>query len=191
MRRIDPFVYNGTTDCVSRRRISCPCSQHSKVSYSWLLCVFINVGSAIVFSSCSDHQPDKVSPPFRPDPMIQTHEILYEASEPSGMVGHRHIFAVWNLEDSRETIQASTSDSQVWRGIYWLKGDSTRLTNALQFFKAYDNYSNIEPDISQMLSDSDVRYAYANLNKIDGDIVAEAIWICSPKLMKLAYLQGN
>jgi len=104
------------------------------------------------------------------------------------MAGHHQVFALWDLNDSKEEIQSRTSDSEVRDNLYWFKGPSEKLTNALKFFEPYDNYRQVRPKVNEMLGDPDIRYAYTELHGIEGSVAIEGIWVCSPKLLRLAYL---
>jgi hypothetical protein len=140
--------------------------------------------------SCSESGAAKKSPPFNPDGTILTQERSYFASEPAGMTGHQQIFAIWDLGGTTQAIEAATSDVLVRDKLYWLKGPSVKLDDLLKFFDAYSEYQDIRPDIREMLSDPNVRYAYENLEIEDGSVRFGSVWICAPKAKRLAYLDA-
>jgi hypothetical protein len=146
--------------------------------------------TAIFMISCLRKSPEIV-PPFFPYGVIESQKQLNIVTEPAGMTGHQQIFILWDLKGETDKIKYMTSDSNIVDRLYWFAGSSERLKNCLSYFEPFEEYGQIRPFILEMLKDPDVRFGYQDLNILNDDIAFETIWVCSPKLKRLAYLSGS
>jgi len=159
-----------------------------KVRLNLLAAFFIGVVSSCLIS-CSKARP--VVPPLVLNGDITVTLLTNIMTEPSGMTGDQEIFYVWKLNAEEQNINLTTSDS-LGNKLDWLKGQSDQLASALKFFEKYDNFSKVKSDISDMLADPEVRYAFTiGPAFASGEVVYASIWICSPRAKKMAYLSAH
>jgi hypothetical protein len=99
------------------------------------------------------------------------------------------VFRLWHLEATTEQIEAATSGDQIYDGLKWNTVEPSRLKKTLEFLKRSDTYDKFQPYISDMLNDPNLRCAYREYGTYpNGDISYVAMWVCVPRLHKIAYL---
>jgi hypothetical protein len=145
------------------------------------------VAALMFFSSCSN-SPDITQPLALSDGIEST--LLHRVQgPPSGVTGVDEIFMVWHLQATTEQIENATSGAQVYERFEWHKGQSERLQKTLKFLTISDTFNKFQPDISDIVDDPNVRYAYREFwTNRDGSIADVAVWVCSPRANKIAYL---
>lgn len=67
------------------------------------------------------------------------------------------------------------------------------MDQALEFFRAYEQYKTLISTNADILADQNIRYAFVELStsKSDGKIQYARMWVCSPKTQKIMFLSGH
>jgi hypothetical protein len=145
------------------------------------------ITALMLFSSCSN-SPD-IIPPVTGSDGIESTLLHSVQGPPSGVASVDEIFMVWHLQATTEQIENATSGTQVYEGLEWHTGQSERLQKTLKFLPSSDAFNKFQPFISDIVDDPNVRYAYREfwVNR-DGSITGVAVWVCSPRANKIAYL---
>ena len=137
--------------------------------------------------SCSN-SPD-ISPPVTLSDGIESTLLHSVKGPPSGVASVDEIFMVWHLQATTEQIENATSGAQVYEGLEWHTGQSERFQKTMKFVTSSDTFNTFQPFISDIVNDPNVRYAYREFwTNRDGSIAAVAMWVCSPRANKIAYL---
>jgi hypothetical protein len=147
------------------------------------------VAVLLFFSSCSGSTD--ISPPVTLSDGIESTLLKSVQGPPSGVAGVDENFMVWHLQATTEKIENATSGAQVYEGMEWHTGQSERFQKALKFLASSDAFEGFRPVISDILNDPNVRYSYHEYwTNADGSVAAVAIWVCSPRANKIAYLSN-
>ncbi len=145
---------------------------------------------ACCLASCSDVPVIKL-PVGRHD-HVTVRQTALSYSKPSGLTGDGQVYAVWSFEEPQRRLEYLTSESYQAGGLMWVKGASAvNLSKLINYFATFDPFTGVRSDVASILGDPDFRCAYMDLRFDGNEVVYATIWICSPKLRKVAYLRAN